>query len=137
MSEIPAELRYTKSHEWIRVMDDGHLEIGITDHAQAQLGDMVFVELHDVGTTVDEGDDCAVVRITPTTAWLLTMDSLIENVHFGCSWHPPRLLGRKTVSVNISDIAAMAGTPRFILLSALRSMLSALKIPQFAIPHNP
>ena len=52
MSEIPTELRYTKSHEWARLMEDGHLEIGITDHAQEMLGDMVFVELPEVGATV-------------------------------------------------------------------------------------
>ena len=62
MSEIPSELRYTKSHEWVRSMDDGHLEVGISDHAQEMLGDMVYVELPEVGATVTAGDDCAVVE---------------------------------------------------------------------------
>lgn len=62
MSEIPSELRYTKSHEWVRRMEDGHYEVGITDHAQDQLGDMVFVELPEVGNTVSAGDECAVVE---------------------------------------------------------------------------
>lgn len=62
MSEIPSELRYTKSHEWIRSMEDGHVEVGITDHAQEMLGDMVFVELPEVGSTLGGGDDCAVVE---------------------------------------------------------------------------
>lgn len=62
MSEIPSELRYTKSHEWIRTMDDGYLEVGITKHAQEMLGDMVFVELPEVGSTLGSGDDCAVVE---------------------------------------------------------------------------
>lgn len=62
MSEIPSELRYTKSHEWIRRMEDGHFEVGITDHAQDQLGDMVFVELPEVGGTINTGDECAVVE---------------------------------------------------------------------------
>ncbi len=62
MSEIPSELRYTKSHEWVRSMEDGHLEIGISDHAQEMLGDMVYVELPEVGATVNTGDDCAVVE---------------------------------------------------------------------------
>ncbi len=62
MSEIPSELRYTKSHEWIRTMDDGYLEVGITQHAQEQLGDMVFVELPEVGSTLGGGEDCAVVE---------------------------------------------------------------------------
>ena len=62
MSEIPSELRYTKSHEWIRTMDDGYLEVGITQHAQEMLGDMVFVELPEVGSALGSGDDCAVVE---------------------------------------------------------------------------
>lgn len=62
MSEFPSELRYTKSHEWVRRMEDGHLEVGITDHAQEQLGDMVFIELPEVGGTVSAGDECAVVE---------------------------------------------------------------------------
>ncbi len=63
------------------------------------------------------GDDCAVVRKDDTTAWLVTMDTLVENVHFNRSWHPPELLGRKAIAVNVSDIAAMGGVPRFVLLS--------------------
>jgi glycine cleavage system H protein len=62
MSEIPNELRFTKSHEWIRSMEDGSLEVGITDHAQEMLGDMVFVELPEVGSTLNGGDDCTVVE---------------------------------------------------------------------------
>ena len=63
------------------------------------------------------GDDCAVLDKDEVYVWLLTMDTLIESVHFDCSWHPPYLLGRKAVSVNVSDIAAMGGKPAFALLS--------------------
>lgn len=63
------------------------------------------------------GDDCAVVAKDRQNVWLLTMDTLIESIHFDCSWHPPYLLGRKAVSVNVSDIAAMGGQPVFALLS--------------------
>ena len=62
MSDIPSDLRYTKTHEWVRVMEDGHLEIGITDHAQELMGDMVFVELPEVGASVAGGDEIAVVE---------------------------------------------------------------------------
>lgn len=62
MSEIPSELKYTKTHEWVRVMEDGHIEVGITDHAQELMGDMVYVELPEVGTTVSGGDEIAVVE---------------------------------------------------------------------------
>jgi thiamine-monophosphate kinase len=63
------------------------------------------------------GDDCAVIEKNADTVWLLTVDSLIESVHFNCAWHPPDLLGRKTVAVNCSDIAAMGGQPLFALLA--------------------
>lgn len=63
------------------------------------------------------GDDCAVVAGAGGTVSLWTMDTLIESVHFDLAWHPPEQLGRKTVSVNVSDIAAMGGTPRFALFS--------------------
>ena len=62
MSDIPDELLYTKSHEWIRVTDDGSVVIGITDHAQEALGDMVFVELPEVGMSFESGGDMAVVE---------------------------------------------------------------------------
>ncbi len=58
----PADLKYTQSHEWIRAEADGTLTIGITDHAQAALGDIVFLELPDAGRTVVAGDECAVVE---------------------------------------------------------------------------
>jgi glycine cleavage system H protein len=59
---IPAELRYTASHEWIREESDGTLTIGITDHAQSALGDLVYVELPDVGRKLAAGEACAVVE---------------------------------------------------------------------------
>lgn len=62
MSDIPSELKYTKSHEWVRVEDDGTLTIGITEHAQGLLGDMVFVELPEVGDEFEGEQDCAVVE---------------------------------------------------------------------------
>lgn len=62
MSDIPQELKYTKSHEWVRVEDDGSLTVGITEHAQSLLGDMVFVELPDVGDEFEAEQDCAVVE---------------------------------------------------------------------------
>lgn len=62
MSNIPAELHYTKSHEWVRKNDDGTLTIGISDHAQELLGDLVFVDPPEAGNTFAQGDDCAVVE---------------------------------------------------------------------------
>ena len=62
MSEIPSELKYTKSHEWIRSEDDGSVTIGITDHAQELLGDLVFVELPEVGSAMSAEDAVCVVE---------------------------------------------------------------------------
>ena len=63
MSEnIPKDLKYTKSHEWIRELKPGTVEVGITDHAQAALGDLVFAEVPDAGRAVKAGDATAVVE---------------------------------------------------------------------------
>lgn len=62
MSDIPAGLRYRESHEWVRLEDDGSVVVGISDHAQAALGDMVFVELPEPGLSYTQGDACAVVE---------------------------------------------------------------------------
>ncbi len=62
MSTIPQELKYASSHEWVRSEGNGVYTVGITEHAQDLLGDMVFVELPDVGDTVAQGDDVAVAE---------------------------------------------------------------------------
>jgi glycine cleavage system H protein len=62
MSQTPSELKYASSHEWARLEEDGTVTVGITDHAQAALGDVVFVELPDVGATLAAGDDAGVVE---------------------------------------------------------------------------
>ena len=62
MSNIPSELKYATSHEWVRNEGDGIVTVGITEHAQDLLGDMVFVELPEVGETVSAGDDVAVAE---------------------------------------------------------------------------
>jgi glycine cleavage system H protein len=62
MSEVPSELKYTESHEWLRVEDDGLVSVGISDHAQGLLGDLVFVELPEAGTEFVAGDECCVVE---------------------------------------------------------------------------
>jgi glycine cleavage system H protein len=59
---VPADLKYTESHEWIRREADGALTVGITDHAQAALGDLVFVELPSVGRKLLAGEACAIVE---------------------------------------------------------------------------
>jgi len=62
MSNVPNELRYTKSHEWVRTESDGSVTVGITDHAQELLGDMVFIELPETEANYTAGAECAVVE---------------------------------------------------------------------------
>ncbi|HEX7815132.1 glycine cleavage system protein GcvH [Dyella sp.] len=62
MSEIPGDLKFLKSHEWARVEDDGIVRVGISDHAQGQLGDLVYVELPEIGQSVKAGEGAAVVE---------------------------------------------------------------------------
>lgn len=62
MSQTPRELKYASSHEWARLEEDGTVTVGITDHAQEALGDVVFVELPDVGATLAAGDEAGVVE---------------------------------------------------------------------------
>jgi len=62
MTDLPGDLMYTRDHEWLRREDDGSVTIGITDHAQAALGDLVYVELPEVGQELEGGGDMAVVE---------------------------------------------------------------------------
>ncbi len=62
MSELPGDLRYTSEHEWLRPEEDGSVTIGITDHAQSALGDLVYVELPEVGQDLEVGGEMAVVE---------------------------------------------------------------------------
>lgn len=101
MSNIPSDLRYTKSHEWVRVVQDGAVEIGISDHAQSALGDLVFVEVPDVGRAVTAGEACAVVesvkaasdvyspvsgKVTAGNAALATKPELLNEDPYGAGW---------------------------------------------------
>ena len=62
MSELPGDLKYTNEHEWLRQEEDGTVTIGITDHAQSALGDLVYVELPEIGLEVEAGGEMAVVE---------------------------------------------------------------------------
>ena len=62
MSQIPKDLKYAKSHEWVRTEKDGTLTVGITDHAQELMGDMVYVDLPQAGAQIAAGKECAVVE---------------------------------------------------------------------------
>lgn len=87
MSSIPTELRYAESHEWIKDNGDGTVTIGITDHAQEALGDVVFVELPEVGASLDAGAEFGVVEsvkaasdlYAPLTGEVLEVNEALED----------------------------------------------------------
>ena len=101
MSQVPADLRYTRSHEWVRALPDGTVEVGITDHAQHALGDLVFVEVPEAGRAVEAGGACAVVEsvkaasdvysplsgtVVEATAELAGTPELINQDCYGKGW---------------------------------------------------
>lgn len=87
MSNIPSELRYASTHEWVRNEGDGTYTVGISEHAQELLGDMVFVELPDVGDEVSAGEDIAVAEsvkaasdvYTPLTGEVVAINEELED----------------------------------------------------------
>lgn len=87
MSNIPSELRYASTHEWVRDEGDGTYTVGISEHAQELLGDMVFVELPDVGDEVSAGEDVAVAEsvkaasdvYTPITGEVVAINEELED----------------------------------------------------------
>lgn len=72
MSELPNNLKYAKSHEWVQVQENNVIRLGITDFAQNQLGDLVYIELPDVGRKVATGEPCAVVESVKTASDLFS-----------------------------------------------------------------
>lgn len=87
MSEIRSELKYLSSHEWVRVEEDGSVTIGITDHAQEALGDVVFVETPEVGSQVSAGEEAGVVEsvkaasdiYSPLTGEVIAVNAVLED----------------------------------------------------------
>ncbi len=68
MSELPKDLKYAKTHEWAKLEDDNLVRVGITDFAQAELGDLVYVDLPETGKTFQQGEQCAVVESVKTAS---------------------------------------------------------------------
>lgn len=117
-NNIPADLKYTKSHEWVRSSQNGALEIGITDHAQSALGDLVFVEVPDVGRTLKAGEACAVVesvkaasdvysplagKVTANNGALAAKPELLNEDPYGAGW-----LFRLESSASLNDAALLS-----------------------------
>lgn len=87
MSNTPKNLKYTAEHEWVRDEGNNTVCVGVTDYAQTQLGDLVFVELPDVGATLERGAECAVVEsvksasdvFAPLSGEIIETNSALEN----------------------------------------------------------
>jgi glycine cleavage system H protein len=101
LSNIPSDLRYTKSHEWVRSVSDGAVEVGISEHAQSALGDLVFVEVPEAGRVLHAGEACAVVesvkaasdvyspvsgKVIAGNAALATQPELLNQDPYGAGW---------------------------------------------------
>ncbi|MBC7193920.1 glycine cleavage system protein GcvH [Marinobacter sp.] len=87
MSEIPADLKYIETHQWVRVSDDGTATVGITDFAQEQLGDVVYIGVPDVGATVNGGEEAGVAEsvksasdvFSPVTGEVVEVNESLED----------------------------------------------------------
>ena len=101
MSTVPPDLRYARTHEWVRTLPDGIVELGISDHAQHALGDLVFVEVPEIGRVFAVGDSCAVVEsvkaasdvytplagtVTEVNAQLSGSPELVNQDPYGAGW---------------------------------------------------
>jgi glycine cleavage system H protein len=101
VNDIPIDLQYTRSHEWVRRLPNGQVEVGITDHAQGSLGDLVFVEVPEVGRQLKAGESCAVVesvkaasdvyspvsgKVTASNADLASRPELLNQEPYGAGW---------------------------------------------------
>lgn len=125
--KTPAELKYTKSHEWVRVEPDGTITVGITDHAQELMGDMVFVELPEVGRKVEAGKECAVVEsvkaasdvyapvageVTATNGALTGAPETVNKDPYGAGWM------FRLKPANSADLAALLDAKAYEALVA-------------------
>jgi glycine cleavage system H protein len=118
LSNVPDDLRYTSSHEWVRRLPDGQVEVGITDHAQRALGDLVFVEVPEPGRRVQAGEGCAVVesvkaasdiyspvsgKVMASNTDLASRPELLNQEPYGAGW-----LMRIEVDSSAASVALMS-----------------------------
>jgi len=121
MSKIPSDLKYTKSHEWVRSLPDGSIDVGITDHAQDTLGDLVFVEVPEPGRTLAAGEACAVVesvkaasdvyspvagKVIDGNADLVATPELVNQDPYGNGWLLKLKPADKSALAKLMDAAA-------------------------------
>ncbi len=124
MSDTPHDLKYTKTHEWVRTLPDGTVEIGISDHAQHALGDLVYVELPAVGRLLTAAESCAVVEsvkaasdiYSPLTGEVVAVNTaladspeLINKEPYGAGWMLRVRPASADALSTLDDAAAYAG----------------------------
>jgi glycine cleavage system H protein len=116
VSNIPSDLQYTKSHEWVRQVQNGAVEIGITDHAQSALGDLVFVEVPDVGRalvveSVKAASDVyspLAGKVTSSNGTLASQPELLNQDPYGAGWLFRLQTGTRADSSALLSAAAYA-----------------------------
>jgi glycine cleavage system H protein len=114
MSTVPAELKYAKSHEWLKLESDGTATVGITDYAQSSLGDITFVQLPKVGATLKAGDTFGVVEsvkaasdlYAPAAGTVLAVNSALDSAPETVNREP--YAGGWMLKLKLSDSAATA-----------------------------
>ncbi len=126
MSNVPPDLKYTKTHEWVRSRPDGTVEVGITDHAQHALGDLVFVEVPQAGRAVNAGEPCAVVEsvkaasdvysplageVTAGNPELAAAPELVNSDPYGSGW----LMRLKPASAGVNGLMSSADYEAMLL----------------------
>ena len=105
-SIIPTDLRYAETHEWVRANDDGTVTVGITDHAQHLLGDLVFVEIPEVGRVVNAAESCAVVESVKAASDVYSpLDGVIVDVNEALA-DSPELINQDPYGTWIIEIRA-------------------------------
>jgi glycine cleavage system H protein len=124
VSDIPSDLHYSKSHEWVRQLEGGALEIGITEHAQSALGDLVFVEVPEVGRDLSAGEACAVVesvkaasdvlspvsgKVIASNAALAAQPELLNQDPYGAGW-----LYRMQAAADLASLLDAGAYARFL-----------------------
>ena len=125
---IPDDLRYTDAHEWVSDRGDGVVRIGITDHAQSQLGDVVFVQLPDVGTVLAAGTAVGEVESTKSVSDLFApVSGTVVTVNEALAEHPELINsgpygGGWMVEVRLADSSALDASPGLLDAAAYREL---------------
>ena len=119
MSNIPAELRYTKEHEWIAELSATQFRVGITDYAQSALGDIVYVQLPKVGVVIQAGEVCGEVESTKSVSEIYApISGKVLSVNSGLESQPEQINGDPYGAGWLFEVEVPQGNPSSTLLTA-------------------